>query len=179
MSGKTLPLTVPNALLEALKAVLGKKLHTEQTEMLLYRYDAIAQGPAPVAVVIAESTQDVANTLKLCNAYKIPVVPRGGSSGLSGGAVPVGACIMVATNKMTKLEIDEKARTATVQPGVITDAISAKAKGFGLYYPPDPASSRQSTIGGNVAENAGGPQCLKKRRDGRLCARVGVCDRRR
>ncbi len=76
---------VPNALLEALKAVLGSKLHTNPTEMLLYRYDAIAQGPAPVAVMIAESTQDVANTLKLCNAYKIPVVPRGGSSGLSGG----------------------------------------------------------------------------------------------
>jgi glycolate oxidase len=153
---------IPNALLEALKAVLGSKLHTNRTEMLLYRYDAIAQGPAPVAVVIAESTQDVANTLKLCNAYKIPVVPRGGSSGLSGGAVPVGACIMVATNKMTKLEVDALARTATVQPGVITDAISAKAKAFGLYYPPDPASSRQSTIGGNIAENAGGPQCLKK-----------------
>ena len=59
---------IPNALLEALKAVLGSKLHSNATEMLLYRYDAIAQGPAPVAVVIAESTQDVANTLKLCNA---------------------------------------------------------------------------------------------------------------
>ena len=150
------------ALLERLRTALGTKLRTDFTETLLYRYDAIAQGPAPVGVVIAENTADVGLTLKLCHEAGFPVVPRGGSSGLSGGAVPVGPCVMIATNRMTKLEVDAQNRTARAQPGVITDAVSLAAKPFGLYYAPDPASSRQSTIGGNIAENAGGPQCLKK-----------------
>jgi glycolate oxidase len=149
-------------LLEHLRAGLGTKLRTDFTETLLYRYDAIAQGPAPVGVVIAQSTADVALTLRLCFEADFAVVPRGGSSGLSGGAVPVGPCIMIATNRMTRLSMDAQNRTARAQPGVITDAVSKAAKPFGLYYAPDPASSRQSTIGGNIAENAGGPQCLKK-----------------
>ncbi len=149
-------------ILESLKNALGNKVRNNLSETLLYRYDAIAQGPAPVAVVLAETTLDVAITLQICNAARYPVVPRGASSGLSGGAVPVGDCIMIATNRMNHLEIDPVTRTARVQPGVITDAIGAAAKKHGLYYPPDPASSRQSTIGGNIAENAGGPQCLKK-----------------
>ncbi len=153
---------VPPELLERLKSALGNKVKTNPSETLLYRYDAIAQGPAPVAVVIAQTTQDVALTLAVCNAFRFPVVPRGGSSGLSGGAVPIGPCVMIATNRMTRLEIDEQQRVAFAQPGVVTDAVSASAKPFGLYYAPDPASSRQSTIGGNIAENAGGPQCLKK-----------------
>ncbi len=150
------------AVLESLKRALGNKVRDQLTETLLYRYDAIAQGPAPKAVVLAESARDVAITLEICNAARFAVVPRGASSGLSGGAVPVGDCIMIATNRMTRLEVDPIKRIARVQPGVITDAISAAAKKHGLYYPPDPASSRQSTIGGNIAENAGGPQCLKK-----------------
>jgi glycolate oxidase len=156
-------MTEPHALLlERLRTALGKKVRTDATETLLYRYDAIAQGPAPVAVIIAETTLDVATTLRLCNEAGFPVVPRGGSSGLSGGAVPVGPCVTIATNRMTRLEIDAERRIARAQPGVITDAVSKAAKPFGLYYAPDPASSRQSTIGGNIAENAGGPQCLKK-----------------
>ena len=152
-----------NPLLEQFRQALGeKKVRTSATETLLYRYDAIAQGPAPVAVVLAESTQDVALTLRLCNDAGFAVVPRGGSSGLSGGAVPIGPCVMIATNRMTQLTIDPVNRTARAQPGVITDMVSKTAKPHGLYYAPDPASSRQSTIGGNIAENAGGPQCLKK-----------------
>ncbi len=148
--------------LESLKRALGDKVRDKITDTLLYRYDAIAQGPAPRAVVLAESARDVAVALEICNAARFPVVPRGASSGLSGGAVPIGDCIMIATNRMTRLELNPEKRTARVQPGVITDAVSAAAKPHGLYYPPDPASSRQSTIGGNIAENAGGPQCLKK-----------------
>ncbi|MFN3266334.1 MAG: FAD-binding oxidoreductase [Deinococcales bacterium] len=150
--------TVP----EKLKVKLGKKVRDALSERLLYRYDAIAQGPAPIAVVLAESAEDVSTTLEICNAAKMPVVPRGASSGLSGGAVPVGECVMIATNRMNRLRIDPEKKIAHAQPGVVTDAVSAAAKPYGLYYPPDPASSRQSTIGGNIAENAGGPQCLKK-----------------
>lgn len=150
------------ALVARLRARLGGKVRTSLPETLLYRYDAISSGPAPVAVVIAESTADVAETLRLCNEAGFPVVPRGGSSGLSGGAVPVGPCVTIATNRMRRLEIDPGRREALAQPGVITDDVSRAARPHGLYYPPDPASSRQSTVGGNIAENAGGPQCLKK-----------------
>jgi glycolate oxidase len=151
------------SVVESLQKALGtKKVRSAMTETLLYRYDAIAQGPAPLAVVLAETTQDVSIVLAICNAAQMAVVPRGASSGLSGGAVPVGDCVMIATNRMNRLTIDAQQRLAHAQPGVITDAVSAAAKGYGLYYPPDPASSRQSTIGGNIAENAGGPQCLKK-----------------
>lgn len=145
-----------------LRGRLASKVRTSVPETLLYRYDAISTGPAPVAVVIAETSWDVAETLRICNDAGFPVVPRGGSSGLSGGAVPVGPCVTIATNRMRRLEVDPARRTAVAQPGAITDDVSRTARPFGLYYPPDPASSRQSTIGGNVAENAGGPQCLKK-----------------
>ncbi len=148
--------------LRELQAALGNKLHTNRAETLLYRYDAIASGPAPVGVVVAENASDIAKTLVICNKHKFAVVPRGGASGLSGGAVPVGPCISIATNRMTKLQILAEQQIAIAQPGVITEQVSASAKKFGLYYAPDPASSKQSTIGGNVAENAGGPQCLKK-----------------
>ncbi len=161
---RTAGVTKPNSpIIQRLQRALGeKKVRIQFTETLLYRYDAIAQGPAPVAVVLTETTDDVAKTLKICNELSFPVVPRGASSGLSGGAVPIGDCVMIATNRMTRLEIDPIKRSARAQPGVVTDSLSAGAKPFGLYYAPDPASSRQSTIGGNIAENAGGPQCLKK-----------------
>jgi glycolate oxidase len=146
----------------ALVRQLGAKVQTSLPTRLLYRYDAIASGPAPLAVVLAESSSDVSHAIQIAAAHDCAVVPRGASSGLSGGAVPVGPCIMIASNRMTRLALDPVARTAWTQPGVITDSVSAAAKPHGLYYPPDPASSRQSTIGGNVAENAGGPQCLKK-----------------
>ncbi|MEY4531829.1 MAG: hypothetical protein RLZZ156_2550, partial [Deinococcota bacterium] len=119
------------AVTESLKRALGNKVRDQLTDTLLYRYDAIAQGPAPKAVVLAESARDVAITLEICNAARFPVVPRGASSGLSGGAVPVGDCIMIATNRMTRLEIDRIKRIARAQPGVITDAISAAAKKHG------------------------------------------------
>ncbi|MER3482187.1 MAG: 2-hydroxy-acid oxidase, partial [Meiothermus sp.] len=84
------------------------------------------------------------------------------ASGLSGGAVPVRESVVVSFTRMTGLSIDPHSRTATAQPGVITATLSERAKPFGLLYPPDPASFRTSTLGGNLAENAGGPMCFKK-----------------
>lgn len=146
-----------------LVALLGAdKVKLSLSDRLLYRYDAIETGVTPLAVVLPRSTEDVVSTLRFAGQMDIPVVARGAASGLSGGAVPKGEVIVLATNRMNRLRIDPGHRLAQVQPGVVTERISREAAQFGLDYPPDPASYRQSTIGGNLAENAGGPQCLKK-----------------
>ncbi|AEB11779.1 FAD-binding oxidoreductase [Marinithermus hydrothermalis] len=151
------------AALESLRQALGpRKVLLDLADRILYRYDAIDTGVTPLAVVLPETTQDVVETLRFAQRAGIPVVPRGSASGLSGGAVPVTEAIVLATNRMTRLKIDPERRVAYAQPGVVTARVSEAAAPYGLYYPPDPASYRQSTIGGNLAENAGGPQCFKK-----------------
>ena len=150
------------SLVTELRRALGEKVRVHESETLLYRYDAIATGPAPLAVVLPETAADVALTMRLCVAHGCPVVPRGAASGLSGGSVPVGPCVTIASNRMRGVVIDAPNLRAVVQPGVVTDDLDALARAEGLTYAPDPASSRQSTLGGNVAENAGGPRCLKR-----------------
>jgi glycolate oxidase len=148
--------------LAQLKGRLGHKVLTDLSQRQLYRYDAIAVGETPAAVVLPERTQDVVEVLRFAKAAGLPVVARGAASGLSGGSVPVRESIVVAFTRMTRLELDPIRRIAMVQPGVVTAWISERAKPHGLYYPPDPASFRTSTLGGNLAENAGGPMCFKK-----------------
>ncbi len=149
--------------LRRLQDALGReKVLLDLADRVLYRYDAITTGAIPLAVVHAETTQDVAETLRFAKAAGLPVFPRGGASGLSGGAVPTAEGIVLAMNRMTGLAIDPKRRVAVAQVGVVTASVSERARAYGLYYPPDPASYKMSTIGGNLAENAGGPQCFKK-----------------
>ncbi|RIH86677.1 FAD-binding oxidoreductase [Calidithermus roseus] len=148
--------------LAQLKGRLGHKVLTDLPQRQLYRYDAIAVGETPAAVVLPETTQDVVEVVRFAKAAGLPVVARGAASGLSGGAVPVRESIVVAFTRMTRLELDPIRRIAIAQPGVVTAWISERAKPHGLYYPPDPASFRTSTLGGNLAENAGGPMCFKR-----------------
>lgn len=148
--------------LAQLKGRLGHKVLTDLPQRQLYRYDAIAVGETPAAVVLPESTQDVVEVVRFAKAAGLPVVARGAASGLSGGAVPVRESIVVAFTRMTRLELDSIRRIAIAQPGVVTAQISERARPHGLYYPPDPASFRTSTLGGNLAENAGGPMCFKR-----------------
>jgi glycolate oxidase len=148
--------------LAQLKGRLGPKVLTELPQRQLYRYDAIAVGATPVAVVLPESTQDVVEVVRFARAAGLPIVARGAASGLSGGAVPVRESIVIAFTRMTRLELDPIRRLAIAQPGVVTAQISEQARPHGLYYPPDPASFRTSTLGGNLAENAGGPMCFKR-----------------
>ena len=129
---------------------------------VLYRYDAIIEGAIPLAVVLPESSADVVETVRFAGAMGLPIFPRGAASGLSGGSVPSREGIVVSFTRMTALRIDAPARLAEAEPGVVTIEVSRAAEPYGLYFPPDPASYRQSTIGGNLAENAGGPQCFKK-----------------
>ena len=131
------------------------------SERLNYRYDAIQFGVTPLCVVLPESTADVVAVMKAARAAGVPVVGRGAASGLSGGAAPMVEAVVISFTRMTRLSIDPVRRTAQAQPGVITLKVSEEAKPHGLVYPPDPASFRTSTIGGNLGENAGGPMCFK------------------
>jgi len=116
----------------------------------------------PMIVVLPETEVEVVEVLRLCHARGVPVVPRGAGTGLSGGALPHSAGVLLSLAKLNRIiAIDPRARTATVQPGVRNLAISEAAAPHGLYYAPDPSSQIACTIGGNVAENSGGVHCLK------------------
>ncbi len=125
----------------------------DETEDLLY---------PPEVVVRPASTTEVARVLALAHEAGVPVTPRGAGSGLSGGALPVFGGILLTLERLDKIvELDLDNRMAVVQPGVITATLHARALEHGLYYPPDPASSAYCQIGGNLAENAGGPHAVK------------------
>jgi glycolate oxidase len=137
---------------EELQARLGReKVLLERAQRRNYCYDGIAMGMTPALVVLPTSTTDVVEVVRFANRVGLPLVARGAASGLSGGAVPIQESIVVSFTRMTGLQIDPQARLATAQPGVVTLQISEQARPYGLWYPPDPASFRTSTIGGNLA----------------------------
>ena len=156
--GKALP--VARALLEFLPA--RAVLHEEE-DTRPYECDGLtAYRQLPMVVALPETEEQVQRVLKVCCSMKIPVVPRGAGTGLSGGALPPGDGVLLSMAKfMRVLRVDRLARTAVVQPGVRNAAISEAAAPFGLFYAPDPSSQIACTIGGNVAENSGGVHCLK------------------
>jgi glycolate oxidase len=117
---------------------------------------------APDILVRAENVQDVISTLKMCSEHKIPVTPRGAGTGVTGGALPVMKGVVLSLEKFNRiLEIDRDNMVAVVEPGAITGDIQKAALEHGLMYPPDPASLETCSIGGNVAEGAGGPRAVK------------------
>jgi glycolate oxidase len=129
--------------------------------MLVFEYDATIERGAPQAVVFPDNTDEVAAAVRIARRYDLPVVPRGAGTGLSGGAVAaVGGVLIVLTRMNRILEVDVANRTALVEPGVVNLDLSRAIAADGLFYAPDPSSQRACTIGGNVAENAGGPHCL-------------------
>ena len=116
----------------------------------------------PDLLVRAESVEDVSNTLKICNELNVSVTPRGAGTGVTGGSVPVDGGVVLSIEKMNRiLEIDRHNMIAVVEPGVITFDLQQKVLTEGLMYPPDPASLETCSLGGNVAENAGGPKAVK------------------
>jgi glycolate oxidase len=137
---------------------------TDPDVMAAYLHDdaAWADHGTPLAVVRPQSTGEVAAVVRECAARRIPVVPRGAGTGLSGGANAVEGGIVLSLERMAAiLEINEAERLAVVQPGVVNDHLRAAVAQQGMWYPPDPASAPWSTIGGNVATNAGGLCCVK------------------
>ena len=116
----------------------------------------------PEVVVKPGSAAEIAEIMKLCNAHKVPVTPRGGGTGLSGGALPVRGGIVLSTERLNRiLKIDEVNRQVVTEPGVVTQVLQEAVIEKGLYYPPDPSSRGSCFIGGNIAENAGGPRAVK------------------
>lgn len=146
---------------EELRRLFGPRALLARAEKEVYRYDAILVGETPLAVVLPETEAEVQALVRLARRHGLPLVPRGAGSGLSGGAVPGEGAIVVAFTRMNRLEVCPKTRTAWAEPGVTTARVSEAARPFGLFYPPDPASHRTSTLGGNLGENAGGPLCFK------------------
>ncbi len=140
----------------------SEKVKTDEEFCISYSYDATEIKSNPDIVVFPTSESDVKSILRIASEYNIPVTPRGSGVGYSGGSVPVKGGIVIVFTRMNKiLEIDESNMLIITEPGVITGDIIKKSEEAGFFYPPDPASMRNSTIGGNVAENAGGPRCFK------------------
>jgi glycolate oxidase len=130
---------------------------TSPEDCWTYAYDATDQAHAPEAVVFPGSAEEIARILKLANHYRFPVTPRGAGTGRSGGSVPIeGGVVLVLTRLNRILEINPADLVAVVEPGVILGRLQREVAAQGLYYPPDPASAEFCTIGGNVAECAGG-----------------------
>ncbi|WP_024788325.1 MULTISPECIES: FAD-binding oxidoreductase [unclassified Lebetimonas] len=150
--------------IENLKNIVGDDdIKTDKAHLRAYSYDATKEHFYPDAVIFPENEKEISEILKYCNNNKIAVIPRGAGSGFTGGALPVNGGIILAVEKyMNKIiEIDEKDMVAVVQPGVINSELQKEVEKRGLFYPPDPASMDYSTIGGNVAENAGGMRAAK------------------
>jgi glycolate dehydrogenase FAD-linked subunit len=140
------------------------ELLTDRADTERYRFDETEyMRPGwPLAVTFPNSTADVATIVRLAAEHRVPVVPRGAGSGLSGGAIAIDGGVTVVTTKMNRiLEIDRANLVAVVQPGVVNADLGRAAAEVGLFYPPDPASFEWCTIGGNLAENSGGLRCVK------------------
>jgi len=151
-------------IVRALGAIVGPDhVITDPDRLVVYESDGLTSYRViPQAVVLPVSTEEVAAVVKLLHGEGIPVVPRGAGTGLSGGALPIAEGVVVGTARMNRiLEIDPENRIARLQPGVINARLTEAAKPYGLYYAPDPSSQSTCTLGGNVAENSGGPHCLK------------------
>lgn len=153
-----------NEVKEKLIAIVTKaNFDDSKTERLVYSYDATPNFQSmPDAVISPRNTKEVSDILKICNQYKVPIIPRGSGTNLCAGTCPTeGGIVLLFKHMNNILEIDEENLTVTVQPGVITldmiDAVEEK----GLFYPPDPSSMKISTIGGNINENSGGLRGLK------------------
>ena len=161
--------------IEKLRALLGDVVMTDSDSMVAYTRDQSLFSPVgrPMAVVRARTLDDVVATLRTAYGYRIPVVTRGAGSGLAGGANALDGCIVLSTERLNRiLEIDELSRTATVECGVVNGDLASAAAERGLWYVPDPGSRAFSTIGGNLATNAGGACCAKYGVTGDHVARI-------
>lgn len=153
-----------NFVKEKLKIIVGvHNFFDSKEDKLVYSYDGTPiYQQLPLAVLFPQDEEQISQILKLANQEKFNVVPRGAGTGLSGGSIPVENSVVVVMTKWNKiLEVDNQNLTAWVQPGVVTGILQKEVEKIGLFYPPDPGSLNVCTIGGNVANNAGGLRGLK------------------
>jgi glycolate oxidase len=147
----------------ALIAAVGASFAlTDSDALQRYGVDALQIGHPADLVLLPAGAQEIAAVARLCNEHRIPLVVRGAGTGYTGGAVPLHGGVVVSMERLNQvLEIDEENLLAVVQPNVITHELQQAVEARGLFYPPDPASLKQSSLGGNVAECAGGPRAVK------------------
>ena len=154
---------VDAAFVAAATAVVGTGFVVQdEAARLRYGTDALKRGHPADLVVVPATTAEVSAIARLCHAAGVPIVPRGAGTGYTGGAVPVRGGVVVSLERFTRiLSIDRRNLLTVVQPGVITGTLQDAVEAVGLFYPPDPASLRECSVGGNVAECAGGPRAFK------------------
>jgi glycolate oxidase subunit GlcD len=155
---------MPATLFRELEEIVGtSQVLNHPEELLAYECDGLTfHRSMPDLVVLPESTEQVSRLLKLARRYDMPFIARGSGTGLSGGATPVRGGMIIGTSRMKEIvDIDQDNSAAVVQPGVINLEVSRRVAPHGFFYAPDPSSQVACTLGGNVAENSGGPHCLK------------------
>ena len=151
------------AIADRLRAMLGPDaVAADADARRKYGADALRKGVPADVVVFPRSTSDVQLIARACSETRTPMVPRGAGTGYSGGAVPIRGGVVIAFERMNRIrEIDEANLLAVVEPGVVTGVLQEAVDRVGLFYPPDPSSLKECTVGGNIAENAGGPRAYK------------------
>jgi len=149
--------------IQQLAEIVGaENIATGTQDLICYGYDATQMEFLPDCVVHPDGSEQVSRILQLANKEGFPVFPRGAGSGFTGGALPKGGGVVLVTTRMNRiLRIDPDNLVAEVEPGVVTETFQTAVEKIGLFYPPDPASLKFSTLGGNVAECAGGPRAVK------------------
>ena len=144
-----------------MKHLLKDRFSTGMEDRVLHGYDAMNRVFLPDGVAEPESEADVIAIVNLCREYGVPLVPRGAGCGFSGGSLAIQGGVILQMGRMDTIRVDVENLVVEVGPGAITEDIHRAAESVGLFYPPDPASLKVSTIGGNIAENAGGPRAVK------------------
>jgi glycolate oxidase len=152
---------LPLQAITCLTNLLGADFHRNPVHLLAHGYDATQRILYPQAVALPTSMEQVNAILALAREFQFPLIPRGAGSGFSGGSLPAQSGLVLVLDRLDKFSINTASQTAIAEPGVINAKLDKAARKFGLFYPPDPASREFCTLGGNVAENAGGPRCLK------------------
>lgn len=155
---------ITNDILKTFQEIVGQeKVLLDEASLLEYSHDETEKLVyIPEVVIKPANTAEIAAIMKLCNEHSIPVTPRGAGTGLSGGALPHLGGVLLSTEKLNKiLSIDERNLQVITEPGVITEVLQDAVKEKGLFYPPDPSSKGSCFIGGNIAENSGGPKAVK------------------
>jgi len=148
--------------MKKLADILPGKISTEPEDLACYGFDASGIEAAPAAVVWPRDVEDVVKAVTFAHTNDLPIIPRGAGTGMTGGAVPSKGAIIMSLEKMNRiLEIDRENMNVLVQPGVINGNLQRELARYRLFYPPDPASMNFCTLGGNVAENSGGPRAIK------------------
>ena len=158
-----MPVKLSKRVVAELRGVVGPEhVRVDAASLNAYGQDALGKGHPPELVLIPAGTKEIAAIARLCNEHRVPLVVRGAGTGYTGGAVPTRGGLVLSMERLNRiLEIDQTNLLAVVEPNVVTGDLQRAVENVGLFYPPDPASLETSSIGGNVAECAGGPRAFK------------------